>query len=292
MSEDRELYVEVDHSHPLSWRINKTDPPTSLALISPIEPKTLKSTKGIEVSKYKREGSWLQIFDLTDKGHVGNFSIFCKDMIDSTREADPRDGPDIVAAQYQIWKDMFKQVNDPLGKAQIQGLLGEMIFLRDVIIPRYGEDIALRSWVGPFEKKQDFQCPDMWYEVKAVSGGKSTAKITSLDQLDRDDKGRLAVVRMTDTSGTAQLGFTINSLYRSMMEELSTWSRCLFRAALESAGYRCLEEYDEYCFEFQSITEYEVEEGFPRLRRSKVDKGVTEATYEIYLDIIHKFEVG
>jgi len=291
MNDDKDLYVEVDHNHPLSWRINRTDPPTSLALVSLFEPKTLRSTKGIEVSKHKREGSWLQIFDLKDQGHIGNFSLFCKDMVDSTREADPKDGPDMVAVQYQIWKDMFKQVNDPLGKAQIQGLLGEMIFLRDEVIPRYGEDTALRSWIGPYEKKQDFQCPDLWYEVKAVSGGKNTAKITSLDQLDRDDSGCLVVVRLIDSSGTLPSGFTINTIYRSILDRLSVWPRCLFRAAMENAGYRFTEEYEEYSFELISIAQYEVREGFPRLCRSKVGTGVLDAVYEIDLETIQEYEL-
>jgi hypothetical protein len=54
----------------------------------------------------------------------------------------------------------------------------------------------------------------------------------------------------------------------------------------------CLEEYDDYSFKLVNITEYEVMEGFPRLRRSEIDKGISGAVYEINLDEIYNFKVG
>ena len=284
-------YVDVDYRHPLSWRVNRSGPPTSLGFISPVEPRPLRSTKGIKVTKHKREKDWLQMFVLTEEGHIGNFALFCKDMVESTRGADLKNGPGLVEAQYQKWKDMFKQVRDPLEKAQIQGLMGEMIFLRDKIIPRYGEETALQSWTGPFGKEQDFMLPDLWYEVKTVSNRRDTAKITSLDQLDRDEMGHLVIVKMRDGPGASSSKITINEVFRSLMDRLSTVPRLRFMAAMESIGFKESEEYDEYGFELLSITEYEVGEGFPRIRRSKTDSGVSKAEYEINLDIICNFKV-
>jgi len=284
-------YVDVDYKHPLSWRINRSGPPTSLGFISPVEPRSLRSTKGIKVTKHKRDKDWLQMFILTEDEYVGNFALFCKDMVESTRGADPKNGPSIVEAEYQRWKGLFKQIKAPLEKAQIQGLMGEMIILRDVIIPRYGEEMALNSWTGPFGKEQDFQGPDIWYEVKTISNRRNTVKITSLDQLDRDDRGRLVIVRMRDGPGVSLSRITINDVYRSLMDRLSTTPRLRFMAALENIGFKDSEEYDEYGFEILSITEYEVEEGFPRICRSRTDKGISNAEYEINLDIIYRYEV-
>lgn len=292
MNDATAFYKEADYTHPLSWRMNDARPPTSLALISETEPVALRSTKGITVTKVKRsDGKWQLKFDLTIDGHVGNFAAFCNDMMDSTRNVDPKDGPDAVAAQYLKWKDLFKQAGDRLDKLQIQGLLGEMIFLRDTIIPRYGTDAAIRSWVGPMRKGQDFQCVDMWYEIKTISSNKNMAKITSLDQLDREDRGRLVIMRLRDNVADSPSRITINKMYREIMDRLSPLSQCRFQAALESAGFRSHEDYDDLGFELLSVTEYEVKDGFPRLCRSKMGKGISEAVYEIDLDIICDFRV-
>ena len=292
MSEDQEIFVEIDHNHPISWRINTTIPPTSLAFVSTFEPKTLKSTKGIEVTKYARkDGKWLQKFDLIDKRQSGTFSVFCRDMVETTRSVNLKDGPVAVATQYNKWKDLFGQTYNRLELSRIQGLFGEIIVLRDILIPRYGEEIAIRSWTGPYDGKQDFQCPDQWYEVKTISEGKKTVKISSLDQLDRDDKGRLAVVSVRNNAGSSATGLTINDVYYEMIRKLSAWSGCLFQSALDSVGYSNLDEYDEYRFELLNITEYSIEEGFPRLRRSKIDRGLQDAIYEINIDMVHNYLV-
>jgi hypothetical protein len=292
MSDQGTLYKEVDYTHPLSWRMNDAKPPTSLALISETEPKSLRSTKGIKVSTGKRnDEKWVLSFDLTEEGHVGNFAAFCKDMIDSTRHADPKIGTELVAVQYLKWKDMFMTARDPLDKARIQGLIGELLFLRDTISLRYGLDTAIHSWTGPLGMKQDFQCPDMWYEVKTISDGKKAAQVTSLDQLDRDDTGRFVVVKVRDSAGTSAARFTVNMVYEDIMDRLSPLYQCYFHVALENIGFRCSEDYDRYGFELVSITEYEVREGFPRLCRSKVETGVSEAVYEINLDVICDFMV-
>jgi len=286
-----DLYVEVDHTHPLSWRIIKSSPPTSLVLLCQREPRSLRSSRGICVQKYKRDNNWALEFSLASEGLSGNFSAFCKDMIESSRNVDLDDSTDFVAAQYLKWKELFRQITNGLDKAKIQGLMGEMMFLKDVLIPRYGEGVAVDSWVGPYKNKQDFQTPDMWYEVKTITEGRNDVKITSLDQLDRSDKGRLVVIKVRDSSPVTGKCMTINTLYRQVMDILSPWSQCKFQAALHSIGFECNEMYEEFTFEVLSIAEHEIMDDFPRIRRSKTESGVISAEYEISLDAICKFEV-
>ena len=46
------------------------------------------------------------------------------------------------------------------------GLIGELLFLRDEMIPTKGLDAALESWMGPEKTHKDFSYDNDWYEVK------------------------------------------------------------------------------------------------------------------------------
>ena len=54
---------------------------------------------------------------------------------------------------------MFQGKPNKLQEQDIMGLIGELLFLRDYMIPTYGEDIALLSWSGSELTHKDFGSP-------------------------------------------------------------------------------------------------------------------------------------
>jgi hypothetical protein len=288
---DNEEFKVVDATHPLDWRINASGAVTKLVLITCKEPKNYRSSRGVSVSKAKRSDGWALLFSLTDNGPEERFLAFVKDVVESSRNICPQDATDFVLGRYAQWKSMFESVRKRLQDWQIQGIIGEILTIRDVLIPRYGEEDALRAWMNALGGKQDFACFDVWYETKAVKEGKSVVRISSLDQLDRDDPGRLVVVTLRDSSTISPLGMTLNSLYSAMVENLSAVSRELFINIMSDFGYDPKTVYDP-CYELVKIREYEVKEGFPRLRGSELEgKGIVNAEYDISLNAMFDFKV-
>ena len=100
------------------------------------------------------------------------------------------------------------------------GLIGELLFLRDYMIPTYGEDNALLSWSGSELTHKDFSLKDCWYEVKAISTGKGSVRISSLEQLQSSIEGELAVFQLEKMSPVYD-GVTINKLANGLLNTLS-----------------------------------------------------------------------
>ncbi len=90
-------------------------------------------------------------------------------------------------------KKLFRPNNGGMNDNEVMGLIGELLFMQDYMIPHYGVDMALDSWMGPEKTHKDYSTESVWYEIKAISAGKDSVKISSLEQLDGDDEGYLAI---------------------------------------------------------------------------------------------------
>ena len=97
-----------------------------------------------------------------------------------------------------------------MSDTEIVGLLGELLFMDDHMIPQYGVATALASWMGPEKTHKDFSTENMWYEIKTINSGKTTVRISSLEQLDGDIEGQLVVYDLEKMSPSFNSEFSIN----------------------------------------------------------------------------------
>ena len=86
------------------------------------------------------------------------------------------------------------------------------------MIPTYGVEKSVLSWIGPREAAQDFVVDDTWYEIKTIASSSEAVTISSLEQLDSNQQGELVVQYADKTSITNQSGCTVNQLYKQLME--------------------------------------------------------------------------
>lgn len=198
----------------------------TLLLISLVEPKSLISSKVIEVAVGRRttDGRWALSFSLVDNKFKDLFLQFCDDMIMASRALkDPANGPEFICMRYINWQEMLSaSKGDLLSKSEIKGLIGEMIFLRDVLIPQYGKEMSLQAWMGPKMADQDFVFPDTWYEVKATTSDAEQVRISSIEQLDCAVEGTLAILVLDQTSAVDKQRFAANSLFWELMGDMGT----------------------------------------------------------------------
>ncbi len=263
----------------------------TLLLVSNTEPQYLTSSKVIDVSvgRRKADSKWTLSFSLVDNDFKELFHRFCDDMIAASQMLkNPACGSDFMCARYISWQEMLSASRgEILSRSEVKGLIGEMLFLRDVLIPKYGKEASLQAWIGPDMADQDFIFPDTWYEVKASTSDAKQVQISSIEQLDCTKEGTLAVLALDRTSALDEHRVTINDLFRELMHEMEKDTfRTVFSNLLLKMGFYPRPEYDAFIYRLNRMCQYRVDRNFPCLRRANVPGGVVNATWTLALPAI------
>lgn len=266
----------------------------TLLLLNSSEPRSLVSSKVIDVSTGKRDsdGRWALSFSLVDNKFKDLFLQFCDDMIMSSQTLkDPAIGSEFICMRYIGWQEMLSASKGGLlSKSEIKGLIGEMVFLRDVLIPRYGKELSLQAWMGPRMADQDFVFPDTWYEVKATTSDAEQLRISSIEQLDCAVEGTLAVLALDQTSVIDGRRITVNTLFRELMEDMEEDAlKATFSNLLLKMGFYPRPEYEDYTYRLNGVRQYRVDRGFPCLRRGSVPPSVVNAVWTLALSAIESW---
>ena len=178
-------------------------------------------------------------------------------------------------------------------ETEMMGLIGELLFLRDYLIPDRGIDTALDSWMGPEKTHKDFSDQKDWFEVKTISFGKESVRISSIEQLDSDIDGTLVVYELEKMSPSFD-GIRINELVNSIIALLvNAHQRETFMAKLQLFGFDFSNENDNWVFALKNMYKYKVDtQDFPRLHRSMLPNAITRAQYELLLTEIEPFKLN
>ncbi|MFD3676102.1 PD-(D/E)XK motif protein [Streptomyces sp. NPDC058613] len=215
------------------------------------------------------------------------FNPLVTDVADTVREA-PAAAAALTAAveRFERWQDLLRAVGrDGLGPEARRGLVGELLVLRDHILPLVSPAEAVEAWTGPDGANQDFQLPQVAVEAKA-----STAK--------RPRSIRIASERQLDGTGTPSLllalallderrggsGESLNWLVDQVRERLSSTAvRARFDGRLMQAGYLPGQQdlYDEPRYTLRDLRFWHVREDFPRIVEADLPEGVGDCTYHV-----------
>ncbi|MCQ2091160.1 MAG: PD-(D/E)XK motif protein [Fibrobacter sp.] len=288
------FFSRVDADHVLNWHIGVDGlGRKSIEYRSKFTARKVVGTKYIEVSQYKKEEYCTIRFSLCNKELEDLFYKFCEDMVEKTRcVQDPLLGYNAIIERFTLWKKLFNQSQEGLlSEEKIMGLIGEIIFLRDYLFSLYGIEKSVVGWSGQDLTRKDFSYDEMWYEAKAVSYNRDSVSISSLEQLDSDVLGELAVVLLEKMSPSFA-GVSLNNLVINVCDKIeSVEAKELFLAKVESSGYAYNVAYDGYVYALKSIKRYSVNDEFPRMTPRTVPEGIVSAKYEISLPLLKKFEI-
>ena len=288
-------YQRIDPLHPVAWYAGlESSGNYSLFCITATKPQRLTSTQIIMAYVGKRHaGDYGITFSLREKAYLNVFLHFCEDMIEATRRVQDQDKvADIVCGRYIQWQKAFRKSNgELLGLEVIKGLIGELIFLRDRMIPKYGSEKALHGWTGIDYTDRDFTYDDTWYEVKTTVSGGTTVQISSIEQLDVEIEGHLAVVRLDKTSKEDTGRITLNNLVSLIREELGSMVlQEELKTRLLEFGYFSDEAYDDICFSYHGLNLYFVPPDFPCIRKKMVPATVLDVEYKLSLSAIDGYK--
>lgn len=273
-----ELYLGLNEQGQKTLRYNGTFTPVKIVGNSLLVIKQVKTSLGYSI-----------LFSFNSKENFTLFYKLCEDIINQTENCTAQNGYVEIVNRYNLWKKMFYGRKDILSEEEIQGLIGELLFLRHTIIRKYGTTAGLNSWSGPEPTHKDFSNKNDWFEIKSISNNKSSVVISSVEQLESDVEGKLIIFHMEKMSPEFK-GCSLNALATEIMTSFALdTDRDLFADKLAEAGYVFNEVYDNYVYNVVKSDMYRVTEDFPRIRYENLPRGIIKVKYEIELSAIEKF---
>jgi hypothetical protein len=292
------VYQGYDATHPLQFFIG-LDPVGNrefFIIVSNKPGNVPACSRSIEVSAgSRRDGTYTLVFRLVQADQQEVFTHLCWDLAEASRPcSDKEKGLAVVLTRYALWQRLMERANmGLLTEQELKGLFGEIYFLKNRLLDYYGVDKAVAGWIGPTKADRDFIYDDFWYEVKTTNPGAPSLKISSIEQLDTDDEGRIAWVQAEKTASTDPEAISVPLLINETKMALEGFPEAIeiFIMRVLESGFVNRKEYYDLYFACRSIRLFSVTEGFPRIRRKNIDTGIMAASYEISISDISSREL-
>ena len=194
--------------------------------------------------------------------------------------------------RYEHWQKLLSKLPDSFGRLKQQGLLAELLVLKDNLIPNYGVEQALAMWQGPKGAKQDFILPENWMEVKSTNLGKREIHISSLEQLDSTiSDGELVVITLQDSNSfdtnAISLSLIIDEIECIITDDLTLAD---FKERLLLVGYGQNQD-NEFYFRLCDIEYFNINKSFPKIRRADLPAAISTVSYTLNLDALLNFKL-
>ena len=257
------------------------------------KPVRITSSDVIAVEQYKQGDLLTLRFSLENSDLLEYFCTFCQDLMDSVRvTSDDEAAYQTLRSRYYSWRQLFRPDNARMTEAEIMGLIGELLFLKDYMIPERGIDVALESWMGPEKTHKDFSDQQDWFEIKTISFGKESVRISSVEQLDSDLDGTLVIYELEKMSPSFD-GIKLNQLANNIIASLQSASqREVFIDKLQLFGFDFSNEYDNLVFALRGEHKYNVDtNNFPRIHRDMLPDAIARVQYDLLLTEIEPFKL-
>lgn len=202
-----------------------------------------------------------------------------------------------LAARLRVWHAFFRAHGpDGLSNEAQRGLLGELLALRDHVLPAAGATSALRAWTGPLGGVHDFSFAAGAIEVKTTARLPPPPFIVNgLAQFDERAVGKLllAHVQLEPRPDGSSLPEVV-AAFRGTLQATEPTALAEFDDRLLEAGYvqAHAARYDEHRYALHSIRCFDVTGEFPRITPADVRDGVNDVTYSVTLTACKDYEVG
>lgn len=225
-------------------------------------------------------------------GDWGMFHALCMDLLSASNDASEQAGAlQLLVRRLLRWQRLLSKGGGRLlDERAVRGLIGELLFLRDRLIPHAGA-AAVDFWQGPEGLPQDFVYAGRLIEVKTYAAGSSpSVRIASAEQLSSGDVPLfLHVICLVRQEGALCLSALVDEI-RSLLSTTHLQADA-FEEKLLTMGYVDLPDYRLMTYAVTSVHDYQVRDDFPRLTVTHVPVGVTDVSYSIELVSLRPFAV-
>lgn len=257
------------------------------------EPKVNIVSKTLETNIGKRkDGLWALQISLKNELYIGVFKVLIQDLIDETYlETEQEKAEYKLIERYNQWQKLFdNKLEKKMSLLESQGLLGELFFISEYLIPKYGVEKTIKSWIGPNGANRDFEIEDVWYEIKTKSRNKDTIRVSNEFQLDTEHNGFLVVVDVEKSSEVFLESLSISKLVSKINKLIyNTEIISLFEYRLALLGY--IKGSEENFFVIKKYKIYMVDSNFPRIKKEDDDNCILTIKYDLIVSKLEKFKV-
>jgi hypothetical protein len=282
--------TRVDAAHPLDIYADMQPPDrVGLVAVCGARPPEVRPMRALSVEQGKRaDGRWTLRLSLLERQLMPVFAALCRDVVACTRSGvDETRLGQVVVQRLVHWRSLLDRDAAGLGEATLRGLIGELLVLRDRLMPTLRPAEAVGAWRGPLGAPQDFVLPDgRRIEVKTVGAHADQVRVNGLAQLDAcGDPLALVVVRGEGSPPDARGALSAPALIVELRGLLAAEPEALaaFEAALSGLGWHEHLSHDAVALRVIAIEDHEVGPDFPLLTRTTVPAGVLDADYVIAL---------
>ena len=285
--------LQLDLNHQLEWHISyisKTQ--KAIIIVTGMYPKGMDSSKSIAVAIVgRKDGRYNVTIALTEKNQEEVFISMCADLIDSSSDAlSEEEALRKVVHRYKQWRRLMEQKrNQLLSVEQQKGLIGELLYLKEVLKGGMDNHEAILGWVGPDGADQDFVYNKQWHEVKTTGLASCKIEISSVEQLgDENTCGELIIQRVDKCAPEADGAFSLNDIVKELVSVFGKdgGDLDLFVIRLNNVGYIELPDYDEYQFCYLRKDRYRIDGEFPRITRESLRTEIINCIYQLDLPSI------
>ena len=250
--------------------------------------KKLPRLKGVElVRTIENSGAAILVLRLLDATLREPFHTLCCDIVEAA-EAQTDEGAAVAAYVMRTWRWHFllRGGQKGLSLEQQKGLVGELLTLRDVFLPRLGALASVEAWCGPLGAAQDFRWQGLAIECKASRGASSAhVLISSEHQLDAEQHRlflRILDIRMADAG--ADGAFSVRVLIDDILNRIGPSNPAavdLLLGRVEAAGLRFDEDEQEQHWTSGSAMLAAVTNDFPRITPLTLPDGISHVGYSL-----------
>lgn len=231
-----------------------------------------------------RGGRTRLILELLDSRYGDVFRSLCADLTDRMAAvADEPAAVRLLVSRLARWQSFLRDHGpEGLSLQARRGLVGELCFLRDELLPRMGESGA-ECWMGWSGANHDFQLPRSSIEIKAtVANTPHSFRVSNVGQLDDTSTPALHLC-LTAISESENSGETLPEIVESVRQALGTqpadeFDDRLLQTGLIPAHFHLYSSL-RYTIRWRHL--YRVSEGFPRLLGSSLPSGVEDVEYAV-----------
>lgn len=279
-------FIRVSESHPTDLYLGIENGERALLLVIDGRAPESSSYAAIEIHVRKRtDGKLALVVTLKKRELKELFGRLVEDLVRTTRnEPDSEKAAALILKRISWWHKLFDKCRSAvMTESELRGMLAELYLLREVLMPKYGKETALRSWQGPYDAPKDFRLPDIDIEVKSTHADATSVRISSLEQLDPSLNPLFLCTIEMERGNKEKCHQSVSEFVASIRSlcETSVAAADLLEKALGEYGFFDLADYDDIHFRFGSASFFEVKGDFPRLTRSSVSEAILKCQYEI-----------
>lgn len=269
----------------------------SFGLITHQPPGLPELSDAVSIVRAEREhdGTWILLLTLEDARFSEVFMQLCGHVHEKVSKSSTEIAGIATAMEcFAEWRQLFQaSKRRVLSMEECRGLFAELEFGFNILGQQVGSSAVIEGWQGPYGSDQDFQFPDVHFEIKSRHASTHALRISSEYQLDGDNI-ILVVIEVADSAKSLPGFISLADKVISARDSLAVDSSDLeaFDSALHELGFDANEEfYSQAYFSSRSVGYYAVSEEFPRIRPRDLATGVAGVNYRLDLAALDHFAI-